>query len=113
VEAQMAFLNSPWMKYFLEFDPRPTLAKVKCPVLAVNGTLDLQVWHEQNLPEIEKAIREAGGDVTAKRYDNLNHLFQPARTGGMSEYGAIETTIDPAVLEDVTVWITQKTAGKN
>lgn len=112
-EAQIAALNSAWMKYFLSYDPRPTLAKVKCPVLAVNGTLDLQVWHEQNLTVIESAIRDAGGDITAKRYENLNHLFQPAKTGGVSEYGAIETTIEPAVLEDVTTWIKRKAGSSN
>jgi fermentation-respiration switch protein FrsA (DUF1100 family) len=112
-EARIKALNNPWMKFFLEYDPAPTLAKVKCPVLAMNGTLDLQVWHNQNLPMIERAMRDAGGNVTIKRYENLNHLFQPAKTGGISEYGAIEITVDPAVLEDVTKWITLNTTPAN
>jgi pimeloyl-ACP methyl ester carboxylesterase len=112
-EARIKALNNSWMKFFLEYEPAPTLAKVKCPVLAINGTLDLQVWHNQNLPMIERAMRDAGGNVTIKRYENLNHLFQPAKTGGISEYGAIEITVDPAVLEDVTKWITLNTAPAN
>ena len=35
----------------------------------------------------------------------LNHLFQPADTGLMMEYGQIETTLDPAVIETVVDWV--------
>jgi pimeloyl-ACP methyl ester carboxylesterase len=105
IDAQYQILTSPWMKFFLSYDPRPTLAKLKCPILAINGTLDLQVWHEQNLPEIEKAVHAGGGNLTIKRYENLNHLFQPAKTGGLSEYAAIETTMDEHVLHDMAEWI--------
>ena len=99
---------SPWMRFFLTYDPRPTLGKLRCPVLAVNGTRDLQVWHDQNLPEIQSVIAAAGGDVTIKRYQGLNHLFQPARTGLVAEYATIETTFDEAVLSDIVEWITSR-----
>ena len=88
------------MRFFLTYDPRPALAEIKCPVLACNGTLDLQVWHEQNLDVIERTITEAGGDVTAKRYEGLNHLFQPATTGSIAEYATIEITFDETVLRE-------------
>ncbi len=111
IEQQMTQLASPWMRYFITYDPRPALARVQCPVLAVNGTLDLQVWHEQNLGVIEQTIREAGGDVTARRYEGLNHLFQPAETGSLAEYATIEVTFDVAVLRDMVEWIALKTGG--
>ena len=41
------------VKFFLNFDPRPTLTKVKCPVLAVNGEKDLQVPCKENLAGID------------------------------------------------------------
>ncbi len=110
VETQMRQVVSPWMRYFITYDPRPALTRVKCPVLALNGTLDLQVYHDQNLPEIQKAIAAGGGDVTIRRYEGLNHLFQPAETGALSEYGAIEITFDEAVLRDIVAWI-QERAG--
>ena len=37
------------MRYFVRYDPAPTLRKVRVPVLALNGTLDLQVPYAQNL----------------------------------------------------------------
>ncbi|MCZ6493681.1 MAG: alpha/beta fold hydrolase [Planctomycetota bacterium] len=108
IEVQLDQLTSPWMRFFLTYDPRPALAKIKCPVLACNGTLDLQVWHEQNLDVIEQTITEAGGDVTAKRYEGLNHLFQPATTGSIAEYATIEITFDETVLRDIVQWIKRK-----
>jgi hypothetical protein len=79
------------------------------PVLALNGELDLQVIPDQNLPEIEKALEEAGNrDVTLRRFPGLNHLFQPAKTGSPDEYAAIEVTMDPAVLDTITQWITER-----
>jgi pimeloyl-ACP methyl ester carboxylesterase len=101
--------KSPWFHYFLTYDPRPALRQVKVPVLALNGELDLQVIPDQNLPEIEKALKEAGNkDFTLKRLPGLNHLFQPAKTGSPSEYAKSEITIDPVVLDTITQWIAER-----
>jgi uncharacterized protein len=112
IEGQVKALGDPWIRYFVNYDPRPALRKVKVPVLALNGTLDLQVIPDQNLPEIEKALKEAGNpDVTVRTLPGLNHLFQPAKTGSPGEYAMIETTIDPTVLDLVTQWIQQRFAA--
>lgn len=95
----------PWMQFFLFHDPAPVLANVPCPVLAMNGTLDVQVDSRQNLPAIESTIRDAGGDVTIVELDGLNHLFQPATTGAVGEYAQIETTFDSKSLAIMSDWI--------
>ncbi|HTU61076.1 MAG TPA: alpha/beta fold hydrolase, partial [Polyangiales bacterium] len=59
ISSSIKELRKPWMKYFLAYDPAPALTQVTCPVLALNGTLDLQVEAEQNLPAIAAAL-EAG-----------------------------------------------------
>ncbi len=100
--------DSPWWRYMFAYDPQPVLAAIKCPVLAVNGRTDVQVWQEQNLPAIERAIREAGGDVTIKPYDGLNHALQPSKTGRRDEYAKIEITIDERVLRDMAQWLVTK-----
>lgn len=107
-EAMEAMLNNEWMRYFLATDPGPYLAALECPVLAMNGTLDLQVWHDQNLDAIERVMTRAGRDITIRRYDGLNHLFQPAETGSPSEYAAIEITFDESALRDMAQWIHRK-----
>ncbi len=99
-------LLTPWLQSFLFHDPRLALRKVTVPVLALNGSLDLQVDAKQNLPEIEKALREGGNkDVTVKEFAGLNHLFQTAETGSPGEYGLIEETFAPAVLKAISDWI--------
>lgn len=108
-QSNVALMLTPWFRFFLSYDPRPTLMKVKCPVLAINGELDLQVAAEQNLPAIEHALRAGGnGDVTAIRLPRLNHLFQSAHTGAPSEYREIEETINPAALKIMGDWILLK-----
>jgi pimeloyl-ACP methyl ester carboxylesterase len=101
---------SPWMRFFVTYDPAPALAKVRCPVLALGAELDLQVLPGQNLPVIEAALKQGGNrDVTVVRLPGLNHLLQPARTGLPAEYAQIETTIAPAALDAITAWIQKRT----
>ena len=109
VAAQLAVVVSPWMRAFLAYDPRPTLAKVKVPVLAMNGGSDLQVPPGQNLPEILAAL-EAGGcpDVTIAKLPRLNHLFQHSDTGSVADYGSIEETFAPIALGTLSDWITAR-----
>jgi len=106
VEALVSATVSPAMRSFLRFDPAEALVRVTVPVLAVGGSLDLQVDPEQSLPAIERALAEAGNDrVTVRRIEGLNHLLQPAGTGGPTEYARIETTISPVVLDLLVEWI--------
>lgn len=95
---------NPWFRTFLGLDPRPALRQVKVPVLALFGEKDLQILPSQNQPEMEKAL--AGHKRSeVQTFPGLNHLFQPAKTGTVQEYGVIETTMDPAVLQRVSRWI--------
>lgn len=109
-EAQIKQVLAPWFRFFLSYDPRPTLRKVKCPLLAITGELDLQVLPKENLAEIEKALKEAGNqDFTLKELPKLNHLFQHAETGSPSDYGKIEETFAPQALELIGDWILKRT----
>jgi hypothetical protein len=110
VDAQIRQVTSPWFRYFFTYDPAPALGKVKCPVLALNGEKDLQVLPDQNLPVMKAALEKGGNkDVTIVRLPGLNHLFQAAKTGAVSEYAQIEETMNPAALDAVSGWIGQHT----
>lgn len=105
-EATARSTSTPWFREFAFYDPAPALAKVKCPVLALNGELDLQVLPSQNLPAIEAAFKQSGNrTATVERMPGLNHLFQTARTGHPTEYGQIEETIAPAALDKISSWL--------
>ena len=92
---------------FLRDDPGKYLRRLKnsTSVLAVNGTLDSQVWHEQNLPAIEQAAKQSGSPVRVMRVEGLNHLLQPATTGAVSEYANIEITMDEDTMKQIGSWI--------
>ena len=110
VDSQVKAFGTPWMHYFISYDPAPTLRKVKCPVLALNGEKDLQVPPEENLAAIEKYLREGGNtEVTTRMLPGLNHLFQKSDTGSPSEYSSLEETFSPVALEAITAWILQQT----
>jgi hypothetical protein len=106
VKLQVNQLTSPWMKYFIKYNPAPILEKVKCPVLAINGEKDLQVPAKINLDTIKKALEKGGNEnVTTKELSNLNHLFQECKTGSPSEYATIDQTFSPIALEETSNWI--------
>jgi uncharacterized protein len=100
---------TPWFRYFIPYDPRPTLRRVTVPVLALNGTLDLQVPYKENLSAMDAAFKDGKNkDYRLVELPSLNHLFQTAKTGGLAEYSALEETISPSVLEMIAGWITER-----
>jgi hypothetical protein len=108
IDPTIESLTSPWFKYFLTYDPAPALRKVKCPVLALNGSLDRQVSPAQNLLAIRAALQQGGNrHFEAVEMPGLNHLFQTAKTGSPEEYQVIEETFSPAALEKIAGWIQQ------
>jgi hypothetical protein len=102
-------VESPWLRWFVRHDPAPVLAAVHVPVLALNGRLDLQVPWEPNLGAIAAALEQAGNeDVSVRDLPGLNHLFQHCQTGQVAEYGRIEETLAPEVLELLSSWIVER-----
>ncbi len=102
--------TGPWFAFFLSYDPRIDLRRVKCPVLALIGEKDLQVLVDVNMPEIEKALKASGRtDWRCMRLPGLNHLFQHAKTGSPMEYRDIEETMSPDALKIISDWIREQT----
>lgn len=108
--------TNPWYEYFVEYDPSADIAATRCPVLALNGSLDCQVLPKSNLAAIRSLLRLSewsatspyGGETEGgfyKEYPGLNHLFQHAQTGAATEYGNIEETISEEVLRDIVTWL--------
>lgn len=111
-DAQSAAWATPWFRYFIGYDPRPTLMKVRVPVLAINGEKDLQVPAKEDLEGIEEALKAAGNkDYKIVLLPNLNHLFQTTKTGAPSEYAEIEETLAPILLQTIGDWIAAHTTS--
>ena len=106
VQMQVQQVNSPWFRYFLTYDPAPTLEQVTVPVLAINGEKDLQVPYEVNLREIEAALQRGGNtSYEIHALPGQNHLFQHSETGAPSEYATIEETWSVESMELIAGWI--------
>jgi hypothetical protein len=102
-----------WLANFWSYDPAPTLTKVLCPVLALNGELDKQVDATVNLAAIEAALKTGGNkNYTVRVLPKLNHLLQTASTGSAQEYGQLEETVATIALEEVIQWLKKTTATK-
>jgi len=110
LDANIKRLLSSWFRFFLTYDPQTDLKNVRCPVLALIGEKDLQVPPQENLAAMEEALKEAGNqDYTLKQMPGLNHLFQTSDSGAPGEYGKIEETIAPEVLDILGTWIKEHT----
>ncbi len=106
VNAQLAAARTPWFRYFLDYDPAPTLAKVRCPVLAIFGERDLQVPVALNREPMEQALKSGGN----RSYEihvlaRANHLYQDSKTGGVQEYTILKKEFVPELLPLVSSWI--------
>ena len=109
IAAQQAATTNPSFRAFLAFDPQPYLRTLTVPILALFGELDVQVIPEQSVGPMREALAAAGNtDATVVVLPGLNHLMQPATTGGIDEYGVIETTFDEGALALITDWLTER-----
>jgi len=106
IEKQVSILSNPWLQFFIKYDPGKVLSQVKCPVLALNGKMDLQVPSNINLQAIRSNLEKGGNKkIIIRELPNLNHLFQECETGLPVEYNLIEQTFSPLVLEEISQWI--------
>ena len=101
-------LSTNWWKFFAAYNPQPNLQKVKCPVLALNGSADIQVPAAVSIKGIEAALKKGGNKhFVTKQFEGLNHLFQKCNKCTVQEYGELETTIEGEVLETIGNWLTK------
>jgi len=96
--------TDPWLVYFIKTNPKTYLQKITCPILALNGSKDIQVLPDINLNGIKEATTK-NQHITIKKIDGLNHLFQPCKTCTINEYAKINVTFSPKVLRIITDWI--------
>lgn len=98
--------RSPWLNFFIDYDPSADISKTLCPVMAINGSRDIQVISSLNLAGIKAHLKPNPKNII-KEYPSLNHLFQHCKTGNVLEYRIIEETVSPEVLEDIVRFIKQ------
>lgn len=98
--------QSPWIQWFVDYDPQGDIAKITCPVMALNGCKDCQVVASQSVSALRRTLPPNKQNLI-KQYDSLNHLFQHCQTGLPTEYGTIEETFSEEVIRDIITWVKQ------
>jgi len=88
----------------MRYNPIPAFRLLKTPVLALTGSLDVQVPPGDNLGPMRVAL-QGNPRATVVELPGLNHLFQIAKRGAMEEYGEIEETVAPAALKLIGDWV--------
>jgi pimeloyl-ACP methyl ester carboxylesterase len=99
------FAGKEFLRVMLMADTPRDWRAVKCPVLALNGSLDQQVPVE-NLAGIVANLKAGGNtNVESAILPSLNHLFQTAKTGAEDEYDSIQETLAPLAMQRVAAFV--------
>lgn len=102
---RLAVMRQPAMSFYLQYNPLIAIRSAACPILAVWGSLDRASPPDLSLPPIREALAAGDAQLTATVYTGLNHLFQPATTGGPDEYRKIPVSMYDQMLADIVTWI--------
>ncbi len=97
-------LATPYLKAFVSLDTRPLLGTISIPILALNGTKDVQVDHKANLGALLDLLPKNKKNKI-ESVEGLNHLFQHCLSGEPNEYKNIEETFAPEVIAIMIDWI--------
>lgn len=99
-------VNARWIRDFVAYDPRPVLARITVPVLAVTGGQDVQV-PPADVAVIGHLVR---GPFEGHVVGDLSHLLRPdPGSAGPREYRrAVRQPVSPEYLELVTGWVTKR-----
>ncbi len=101
-----------WLQFFMNYDPVENLSKLKIPILALNGSADIQVTATENINGIKQALTNGKNKkFEATILPNLNHLFQTC-TSPTQPYGDIEESFSPTALWLISNWINKTNSQK-
>lgn len=101
--SQLLYLK--WWPYFLGYKPSQYVSQIRAPILAINGSEDIQVT-TANLIGIKNSASHS--DVETIELEGLNHLFQLCQTCAINEYGMLTETFSPNAIKAMTSWLSNK-----
>ncbi len=87
----------------LDRDWESIIKSFKIPILSLYGGKDKLVVAEKNIERNKAVLTNPKSKL--KLFPNMNHMFQPAKRGGVDEYWEIETTFDESVVDYIDAWI--------
>jgi uncharacterized protein len=100
-----------WLRSSLDLDPIADIARLRLPVLILQGASDAQVL-ASDLPRLTAAARSANPAVTVRIFAGDNHLFESSLPGtahdplaAVHQYLSVPARIDPRVIDALLAWL--------
>jgi dipeptidyl aminopeptidase/acylaminoacyl peptidase len=93
---------------WLQQNPLNYWAKLTIPALILNGDKDSQVPAKENIEGLAQVLRKNNATFKQIIFPELNHMFQKAESGANNEYGNIDETLNPEVLNAMSEWLKQE-----
>ena len=90
-----------WMYEFIRYSPSRDIKNIKCNVLVLIGSKDIQVTSKENIEGYKNLLPKNRKLYTIKELKGLNHLFQKCTICDINEYGEIEETFSMDALEEI------------
>ena len=104
-DSKLAEFSRRWYHIF-DYDPKPFIAKLTIPILAIFGELDSLCPPEENARIIRETLPPAGlSQLTLKIVPRANHLFLPAKTGGTREWRDLPKVMTPELNSFIQEWL--------
>jgi pimeloyl-ACP methyl ester carboxylesterase len=106
INGYISFLDNTWARGFMQFESSTYLQKITCPILVINGSEDIQVPPLKNQDAFRNNFNEKSkAKSKVVLFPGLNHLFQTCKKCSILEYGDLEETFSPKVLNEMVGWI--------
>ncbi len=100
------FVASPWVRFFVTYDPRPSIERTHCPVLGIYCENDVMVSPTTNARALRLALVR-GGNTTfdVETFPETNHMLQPASKRQAMDFTSSAFSIAPPIMEKLTTWL--------
>lgn len=105
-------VNAKWMREFIAYDPAPTLALTKTPLLAITGSKDVQV----DPADLAIVSRVVGDRVSTHVVPDMDHILRhdEAAVSNPRKYKEqLRGPIDERVVSALTSWLAMLTIGED
>ena len=93
----------PYMISWFKYDPAEEIAKLKMPVLIIQGLNDIQVSEAQ-----AKMLAKANPNAQLKLVDGMNHIFKQSgtsRADNLASYNQPDLPINPVLTHVITDFV--------
>lgn len=102
-------VNARWVRDFAAYDPKPVLARITVPVLAITGGEDVQVPPE----DVDTFGHLVQGSFDGHVVADLSHMLRPdpGSIGPRGYRRATRQPVSPDVLDLITGWVASNWAA--